>query len=198
MPDLLFRYWGKAKPDREDGPQYHPLPYHCLDVAAVGKALLEQNPRLKHYLACLTGLNEECFSRWAVFFLALHDLGKFAESFQNQQPTLFKELQKRESNKNYVTRHDTLGFALWDEELRERFTGIGGRTRRRSSDHALDDWLRAVTGHHGKPPTGLERSLKDDFSSPTSAIHPSFARISTSSWFVPRNFLKKVKLRLLS
>ena len=28
-----YRYWGKA--DRETG-QYHLLPYHCLDVAAVG------------------------------------------------------------------------------------------------------------------------------------------------------------------
>ena len=27
-----FRYWGKAE---KDGPGYHLLPYHCLDVAAV-------------------------------------------------------------------------------------------------------------------------------------------------------------------
>ncbi|HZA28094.1 MAG TPA: HD domain-containing protein [Gammaproteobacteria bacterium] len=44
MPDLLFRYWGKAKPDREDGPQYHPLPYHCLDVAAVGQSWWDKSP----------------------------------------------------------------------------------------------------------------------------------------------------------
>ncbi|MBI5641767.1 MAG: hypothetical protein HZA17_15230 [Nitrospirae bacterium] len=28
-----FRYWGKAE---KEGPMYHLLPYHCLDVAAVG------------------------------------------------------------------------------------------------------------------------------------------------------------------
>lgn len=28
-----FRYWGKAE---KDGTAYHLLPYHCLDVAAVG------------------------------------------------------------------------------------------------------------------------------------------------------------------
>ena len=27
-----YRYWGKAE---KDGPGYHLLPYHCLDVAAV-------------------------------------------------------------------------------------------------------------------------------------------------------------------
>ncbi len=28
-----YRYWGKAE---KDGEGYHLLPYHCLDVAAVG------------------------------------------------------------------------------------------------------------------------------------------------------------------
>jgi hypothetical protein len=33
-----FKYWGKAR-KREDGSgyDYHLLPYHCLDVAAVEK-----------------------------------------------------------------------------------------------------------------------------------------------------------------
>ena len=30
--DSFSRYWGKAKSDIQDGPQYHLLPYHCLDV----------------------------------------------------------------------------------------------------------------------------------------------------------------------
>jgi len=32
-----LRYWGKARPTNEHGAEYHLLPYHCLDVAAVGK-----------------------------------------------------------------------------------------------------------------------------------------------------------------
>lgn len=31
-----FRYWGKADPSYEGDPKWHPLPYHCLDVAAEG------------------------------------------------------------------------------------------------------------------------------------------------------------------
>lgn len=33
-----FRYWGKAE---KDGDRYHLLPYHCLDVAAVGVCFSE-------------------------------------------------------------------------------------------------------------------------------------------------------------
>ena len=29
-----FKYWGKAKADKDDDAAYHLLPYHCLDVAA--------------------------------------------------------------------------------------------------------------------------------------------------------------------
>lgn len=35
--EALFRYWGKAG---EEG-LYHPLPYHCLDVAVGGVLLLK-------------------------------------------------------------------------------------------------------------------------------------------------------------
>jgi len=31
-----WRYWGKAQKESGLGPEYHLLPYHCLDVAAVG------------------------------------------------------------------------------------------------------------------------------------------------------------------
>ncbi len=37
----IYRYWGKAKKDHDgEGADYHLLPYHCLDVAAVGWHLL--------------------------------------------------------------------------------------------------------------------------------------------------------------
>jgi CRISPR-associated endonuclease/helicase Cas3 len=35
---LYYKYWGKVR-KKEDGGgyEYHLLPYHCLDVAAVGR-----------------------------------------------------------------------------------------------------------------------------------------------------------------
>jgi CRISPR-associated endonuclease/helicase Cas3 len=40
--DIIYRYWGKARPDEGKDPVYHLLPYHCLDVAAVGEDLIGQ------------------------------------------------------------------------------------------------------------------------------------------------------------
>jgi hypothetical protein len=34
--DIIYRYWGKTRPDEGKDPAYHLLPYHFLDVAAVG------------------------------------------------------------------------------------------------------------------------------------------------------------------
>lgn len=36
MDSPIYHYWGKAKPDDSGDPVCHLLPYHCLDVAAVG------------------------------------------------------------------------------------------------------------------------------------------------------------------
>ena len=42
---LISHYWGKAQPTEADGPRWHPLAYHGLDVAAAGAVLLEDpNP----------------------------------------------------------------------------------------------------------------------------------------------------------
>ena len=44
-----FRYWGKARPTAP-GRDLHVLPYHCLDVAAVGRVFLSQSPQLRAWL----------------------------------------------------------------------------------------------------------------------------------------------------
>jgi CRISPR-associated endonuclease/helicase Cas3 len=44
MDDLntpYFKYWGKA--DRDDPNKYHLLPYHCLDIGAQGKVLMDRS-----------------------------------------------------------------------------------------------------------------------------------------------------------
>jgi len=155
--ETYFRYWGKARPQSTCGPQYHLLPYHCLDVAAVGHQLLAKHPTLGAVVGEKLEMEIGLFCRQAIFLLALHDLGKFSENFQNLRPDLFKMLQGREKQQTQGLRHDTLGFRLWKEALRIRFVGqrdSGSRKSRRSKtpNQSLDDWLRAVTGHHGKPP----------------------------------------------
>ncbi|MBC7944883.1 MAG: hypothetical protein H7X91_06415 [Burkholderiales bacterium] len=78
----IFRYWGKAKP-REGCIPYHLLPYHCLDVAAVGRLLLRQQKFSVGVFAKAAGLSEAALAAAIVFFLTLHDIGKFARGFQN-------------------------------------------------------------------------------------------------------------------
>jgi Cas3, HD domain len=48
-----LRFWGKAGGDQPSEPGWHPVAYHCLDVAAVADLLLFASPRK---LARLTGL----------------------------------------------------------------------------------------------------------------------------------------------
>lgn len=77
-----FAYWGKSRREESSGESYHLLAFHCLDVAAVGMHLLQANRPLREAFAKLSELDEVELIRWFVFFLVLHDLGKFAVSFQ--------------------------------------------------------------------------------------------------------------------
>lgn len=154
-----FRYWGKARKEGEAGPPHHLLPYHCLDVAAVGYVLLEQQHYLRYSLACLTGLNEETLKYWLPFVLCLHDVGKFSASFQGLRPDIFESLQSRQWRNANSPRHDNLGYMLWKKYLREacRQTGLlphheEGSRLIRNLPCGLEYWMQAMFGHHGVPP----------------------------------------------
>ena len=116
VTNTYHNYWGKADRDKKTG-EWHPLPYHSLDVAAVGQEILQAHPPLCSHLVRLTGMEPDDFERWAVFLLALHDLGKFSVTFQDIRTDLLKTLQKRSTEK-ISERHDTLGYLLWDRKVR--------------------------------------------------------------------------------
>lgn len=170
MQQAYFRYWGKAKPQPAAGDAaYHLLPYHALDVAAVGQVLLQKNPAYLQHFSRLTGLDKPQFIAWFTFLLALHDLGKFADSFQSLNATVLEKLQQRSSQRQYGLRHDSLGWILWKKHLSQQFQTKGiipPNTRRRTSaaSDALDVWMSAMVGHHGQPPQPTTtRLLHDDF-----------------------------------
>ena len=151
-------YWGKARPSPEgvDAKPYHLLALHCLDVAEVGTQALKRLPALRTLFASKLGLHVDHLEPWIGFWLALHDLGKFAESFQSQCPDVFESLRRRQPNpaKPYTLRHDSLGMLFWKGVLRDQVIDqawFGAR----SEDLAdgLDWWAHACTGHHGQPPT---------------------------------------------
>jgi CRISPR-associated endonuclease/helicase Cas3 len=136
---------------------YHLLPYHCLDVAAVGQVLLENNPFLLDGFVKLCGIEKEVLKPALIFFLTLHDLGKFSESFQNIKPKLLEQLQEIEYSKKdpYSKKqfgHDSIGFLIWNEIVFDLLT-------KQLNVDACEDWkdllswlMEASNGHHGLPP----------------------------------------------
>lgn len=150
-----FCYWGKADPNCLGEQKWHPVAYHCLDVAAVGFEYLNQETVISNWFCEQLNCSRSAWVQWVAFWLALHDLGKFSEAFQSQKPELFEALRGREPDpeKSYTERHDSLGQWLWWDWLSERAGDegwFGGVTESRMS--GLDVWMRAVTGHHGQPP----------------------------------------------
>lgn len=156
-------YWGKAGATSIDAPDHHLLVFHCLDVAAIGAALLHRQPRLRRLLAQLLGLSEAAAVDWLSFLLSLHDLGKFAEAFQGQKPELFERLHGRAPKRIYVTRHDSLGDWLWTKSLVEDVL-TQSFAAPKMWRHGFSPLLRAVTGHHGQPPIASSGSLDRHFS----------------------------------
>src|SRR5262245_65880241 len=51
-----LRFWGKQRGAIEGGANWHAAAYHCLDVAASARALLEANALLRRQLAELLGI----------------------------------------------------------------------------------------------------------------------------------------------
>lgn len=163
MEDSYYRYWGKARPGAEGEAPYHLLVYHSLDVAAVGKILLQKHHFLRRRLASLMQLPEAVATDWCVFLLGIHDLGKFAETFQQLRFDLREELWPGHSVRltNYI-RHDSLGNVLWQNQLEDHFWNQQPDLADFIEEGVMSLWLSPVFGHHGWPPHQQER-LKHHF-----------------------------------
>lgn len=156
-----FNYWGKAA--KEDG-GFHLLPYHCLDVAAVAHVLLEESAPLRNALEELAECKASVLVDWVVYFIGLHDLGKFARTFQGLRPDLLRRLQNVEVGFSGGARHDSLGFQLWDRHIHDALTAQGlFMPAEPYSPPSSSSWARAVTGHHGAPPQFVHDQLSDNF-----------------------------------
>lgn len=163
--DGYFDYWGKARADGQDAP-CHLLPFHALDVAAIGTELLERDRHLLERIAGLSGFSAASLRSVLPYLLALHDLGKYSEPFQDRRADLVEELQGARQPRPCVLRHDTLGYLLWRDwaaprpdaresglldELHEvQLPGV--RLGRSDLDAVMQSWMAAVLAHHGKPP----------------------------------------------
>lgn len=148
----LYRYWGKAiQSDDKSSVECHLLPYHCLDVAAVAAYWWDHDPALKK-LFC----QEYCESKyrgWLLFFIALHDLGKWDIRFQVKCWTAWAALNPEPAGKNVIGKKwdHGQGGLYWfvkdfdtDDDYDSAFIAF--------HEHPKQQWLpwmEAVAGHHG-------------------------------------------------
>lgn len=156
-----FRYWGKAKPAADSGgTPCHLLPFHSLDVAAVGHHLLAPHTARCQELAAAMSLEPEHLQSLFVFSLAVHDLGKFARAFQSLAEPDLPELITPDSSLAYGTaewpHHSEAGAvflkAFLKGELKQEGLQVWGWSKPGSG---AKDFLRVLLGmafgHHGKP-----------------------------------------------
>lgn len=156
MPNY-FRYWGKARKENEDGAPYHLLPYHCLDVAAVACAWWDTSTAIRRISLASFNCSESSQGQlraWVLFFIALHDLGKFDLRFQLKAPEalaaawrpLGKEDHGLAAKEIVGFDHGWAGMAWANQEYRQ---WLNCNDEGRKIWGQWRPWLAAVTGHHG-------------------------------------------------
>lgn len=152
--ELLFRYWGKAGANDAGESTWHPLVYHCLDVAAVSACWWDASCAMRTRFALAFGIDDTAVLRaWVLFFATLHDLGKFDIRFQlKAQEALAAAWRVVEKGEDHVISegdilqfdHGRAGMAWGWRELADWIDADPESARER-----WRNWLAAVTGHHG-------------------------------------------------
>ncbi len=170
-----FKYWGKAQQHlSSNGAGYHLLPFHCLDVAAVGCELLAPHKSLTKDLANFLDITPLQLQNMFAFTLSLHDLGKFASAFQklyqNKASGLISANARKEYN-GHDFRHDRMGLFFWGKikmDVLPKLLKIDHLSKREQGPilDALMVLMECTLGHHGKPVKSDEITLIKDFTEP--------------------------------
>ncbi|MBV7315797.1 CRISPR-associated helicase Cas3' [Shewanella sp. NIFS-20-20] len=176
-----YQYWGKAnKSFDQAGGNFHLLAYHSLDVAAVGKALIDEQRPLTFDIAIFLDIPPKQVQELVVLFLALHDLGKFASAFQklipSDQVNLFKPGHcDLYDGRNY--RHDRMGLYFWQHIESLVFNELFSifEVNKRDRQHAeikksLMVIMDCMLGHHGQPVDTKDVSAIKAFTEPTNML----------------------------
>jgi len=133
---VMLDFW--AKSGRAEGPAMHSIAHHSLDVAAVAITI---RPELRAPVAISAAT--------LAALVAVHDIGKFTRTFQAKVEKLWPTALGpfKEAPAGYP--HDAMGYLLLSNTLVANIDPLfaGWRSRARRSPV-----LRAITGHHGRPP----------------------------------------------
>lgn len=148
----LYRYWGKAsRADNNIAVETHLLPYHCLDVAAVAACWWDNAPALRKQFS--QGESESKYRAWLLFFISLHDLGKWDIRFQVKCWRVWEALNPDASGKNAIGKKwdHGQGGLYWfkqDFDSEDDYDSAFITLNTHPKEQWLP-WVEAVTGHHG-------------------------------------------------
>ena len=141
-------FWGKARADAEgEGPAFHPLECHALDVAAVAEVLAGVFPRLFEDIAAASGATLDETRRLIVRLAALHDIGKYGRGFQAKVPSLWPSDRLGPlPSPAPLGDHTAIGRILLNEVLRPELSKIAA-----FEPAAWRPLVQATAAHHGRP-----------------------------------------------
>ncbi len=142
MLNDCLKYWGKAKYSKEtDDYDYHLLPFHCMDVVAVADIWLKQSKILLKQISRQINKTPEESKAIVLFFIALHDFGKFDARFQSFVPEIRIKLQGDEFEVEpdpIHYSHGPYGYYYFSNEFID------------------SDAMKQVAGHHGYYDTTIQ------------------------------------------
>lgn len=163
IPATVTLYWGKsAKKKDESSYRFHLLIYHCLDVVAVAAYWWDHAPALRSAFMTQQDYSAEQARAWVLFFIALHDLGKFDLRFQCKDVNSWLRLNPQAGQvlrpsvdqcKKYW--HGEAGLFWFDRDYRPAedtdndFWAFLDQEPEPHPYAAWFPWMEAVTGHHG-------------------------------------------------
>ncbi|MFV3076516.1 CRISPR-associated helicase Cas3' [Niveispirillum fermenti] len=141
--------WAKAGKD-----SHHPLPYHCLDVAAVLDVGLARRPALLDFIAAGLSMSLADTRAMLLVLLALHDIGKVSAAFQVKRPDILRRLGRvPPSRKPANWPHDAVGQMILLDRLGPSGLAALGLPLADMPRDGLDLLCAIATGHHGSPPS---------------------------------------------
>lgn len=154
---MIHRYWGKADPNFPGKQTWHPLAFHSLDVAAVAATWWDSNTVIRDKFRLAFAFTKDDLPHlraWVLFFVALHDLGKFDLRFQLKAPeAMALAWQRLEKSRDHeIPAMEIASFDHGHAGIAWAFLEIATwlcQNNAMAAWEKWENWLSAVTGHHG-------------------------------------------------
>ncbi|ELG3533553.1 CRISPR-associated helicase/endonuclease Cas3 [Salmonella enterica] len=155
----IGHYWGKSSKKEKDQNDIHLLIFHCLDVVAVANCWWEHSVVLQKALSRDQTLPDEKIKAWMMFFIALHDVGKFDIRFQYKSPASWLMLNPTNILNKYPApqtcyeyNHGAAGLHWFNRDYVGASSSDDFFFFFDATEHPYESWfpwIEAVTGHHG-------------------------------------------------